>query len=69
MTSKKEGGVREKNEHKTTVFITADLVLSFYSASEKEKDKAKKKELLDQAIFLSQHLNTHIPLLKSEYTI
>jgi hypothetical protein len=54
-------------QRKQTTFITSDMVLDTYLASTKEKNKDKKKELLDNAIFLSQHLNEYIPLTESQY--
>ena len=69
MTSKKEEGVNAVIERKHTVLVTADMVLDVYTASLKEKDKIKKNELYNNAVFLSLHLNNYIPLKKSKYTI
>jgi hypothetical protein len=68
MTSKKtdESVVIEK---KQTTFVTADMVLDVFIAAEKESSKTRKKEILDNAVFLSQHLNEYIPLKKSQYII
>ena len=69
MTSKKEEGVNATIDRKHTILVTADMVLDVYSASLKEKDKNKKTELYNNAVFLSLHLGNYIPLRKSQYTI
>jgi len=69
MTSKKEEGVDAVIERKHTIQVTADMVLDVYSASIKETNDKKKKELYSNAVFLSQHLNCYIPLKRSQYII
>jgi len=69
MTSKKEEGVDADHDRKHTILVTANMVLDIFLASEKETNKTKKKALYDNAVFLSQHLNTYLPLKKSQYII
>jgi len=69
MTSKKEEGVDAGHDRKHTILVTADMVLDVFNASEKEANKTKKKDLYNNAVFLSQHLNTYLPLKKSQYII
>lgn len=66
MTSKKTEGI-VVGERKQTTLVTADMVLDTYVAVTKEKNKEKKKELMDNVVFLSQHLNEYIPLKGSQY--
>ena len=66
MTSKKTEGIAV-GERKQTTFVTSDMVLDTYVAVTKEKNKEKKKELMDNVVFLSQHLNEYIPLKGSQY--
>jgi hypothetical protein len=69
MTSNKNSGASVDIDKRHTVYVTADMVLDLYAAALAQKNKEKKQELLTNATFLSKHLNTHLPLRKSQYLL
>ena len=56
-------------ERRSTVIVTADMVIDTYLAAKKEKNKTKKEKMMEDVIFLSQNLNRYTPLRRSQYIL
>ena len=65
--SKTGNHVTANIERKSTILVTSDMVIDTYLAAKKEKDKAKKAEMMENVIFLSENLNHYTPLRRSQY--
>jgi len=67
MTSNSASNSKTDIERKQTTLITSDMVIDTYLAMKKEKNKTKKQEMMNNVIFMSNHLNRYIPLKRSQY--
>jgi hypothetical protein len=67
MTSNSASNSKTDIERKQTILVTSDMVIDTYLAMKKEKNKTKKQEMMNNVIFMSNHLNRYIPLKKSQY--
>jgi hypothetical protein len=56
----------QKVEIKSSTLITSDMVLDLYDKAKKTKG-AKKKNIMEKVVFLSQHLNRYTPIVVSQY--
>jgi len=68
-TSKTGSTMTANIEHKSTVLVTSDMVIDTYLAAKREKNKDKKKEMMENVVILSQNLNRYTPLRRSQYIL